>query len=49
MVKDVFDKARTFAPVALVLAGWSCFVGSFFTEETAIANFILLAAARVLP
>ena len=48
MVKDVFDKAKAFAPVALVLTGWGCFVSSFITE-TAIAKFVLLAAARVLP
>ena len=48
MVKDVYDKAIPFAPVALVLAGWGCFIGGLIVKN-AIVKSILMAAARVLP
>jgi hypothetical protein len=48
MAKDVFDRVRHFVPVALVLAGWGCFIATFIFENPT-AKLVFSAAARVLP
>lgn len=48
MVKNVFNKVISLAPVALVVTGWGCFIGGLIADN-AILKGILMAAARVLP
>ena len=48
MVKDVFNKLKSFNPVALAIIGWAAFVVGLIVQPIGF-KLMLLSVARVLP
>ena len=48
MVKHVFNKLKSFNPVALAIIGWSAFVVGLVVNPIGL-KVMLFSAARVLP